>query len=88
MGVAELVATHGSRGVRVITAEREDEISSEPVRGRHAVGAGDVFLAAYLLLRARGRPALDAARGACRAAAHKVALGTVPRAEEPREARG
>jgi len=86
--VAELIATRGSHGVRVITAEFEEEIPSEPVSGRYAVGAGDVFLAAYLMLRASGRPAVEAARGACRVAAHKVASGAVPRAEESREACG
>jgi sugar/nucleoside kinase (ribokinase family) len=54
-------------------------VPADTVEPRAPVGAGDVFLAAYLLLRVRGRGPLEAARGAARVAALKVAHGEVPR---------
>ena len=79
LGLSELIATRGHQGVHVVTAQDEQEIKIERAAGNHTVGAGDVFLAAYLLLRVRGAAPDRAARGACHVAARKIACGTVPR---------
>lgn len=77
--IAELLLTRGARGALLIEGGRQYEVTAPAVSGRHTIGAGDVFLAAYLLLRERGRDPLDAARGACAAAAAKIRYGMLPK---------
>ena len=78
-GVREMLVTRGARGATVVTRAGTTDVQADTVEPRAPVGAGDVFLAAYLLLRVRGRGPLEAARGAARVAALKVAHGEVPR---------
>jgi sugar/nucleoside kinase (ribokinase family) len=74
----ELLITRGSRGALLLTRETRVEVAALPVQPRHLVGAGDVFLAAYLFGRARGEPPLRAARLASRASAAKIESGELP----------
>ncbi len=78
-GVPELLVTRGEHGATLITAKGEVEIAATPTAGNATVGAGDVFLAAYLLLRVEGREPLAAARQAARITALKVRHGQVPK---------
>jgi sugar/nucleoside kinase (ribokinase family) len=76
--VRELLVTRGAAGVTVMTAARRVEVPAVPARGTARVGAGDVFLATYLLQRARGDDPVTAARAAAHVAALKIEHGTVP----------
>ena len=78
-GIPELLVTRGARGACLIVGDCVHELEAPAVRGHHTVGAGDVFLAAYLLLREQGRDPASAARGACRAAAAKIRHGMLPK---------
>lgn len=77
-GVSELLVTRGARGATVITGDDVLDVPAPPVSGTHTVGAGDVFLACYLLLRVEGRPPLQAARAAATLTAHRVEAGQLP----------
>jgi len=57
--VPELIVTHGARGATVNGVH----VEAEPV-DRDPTGAGDMFGAAYLVLRSEGAEPLDAARRA------------------------
>ena len=54
------------------------------VEARFKVGAGDVFLAAYLVFRVRGAEPLEAAQVATRVCAAKLERGEVPKGLDPR----
>ena len=84
-GIPELLVTRGARGASLITNGDVHQVEAPAVPGHHAVGAGDVFLAAYLLLREHGHEPAAAARGACRAAAAKIQHGMLPKGTRPDE---
>jgi sugar/nucleoside kinase (ribokinase family) len=75
----EMIVTRGARGATIIVSGRAHDVAAYPVAGGTAVGAGDVFLAVYLLLRVRGADPLAAADGAARLTALRIAHGEVPR---------
>jgi sugar/nucleoside kinase (ribokinase family) len=77
-GVAEMIVTRGARGVTVAVGGRTTDVAAYPTDGRARAGAGDVFLATYLLLRVRGCAPLAAADGAARVCALRIARGEVP----------
>jgi sugar/nucleoside kinase (ribokinase family) len=77
--VREMIVTRGARGATVLTREGATDVPACATRGTAQVGAGDVFLAAYLVLRVRGSGPLEAAAGAARIAALKITHGAVPR---------
>jgi sugar/nucleoside kinase (ribokinase family) len=77
-GLRELLITRGARGASLITAERSWELPAIQCRPHHLVGAGDVFLAAFLYGRALGRSPLASARLASRASAAKIEAGSLP----------
>jgi len=81
--VRELIITRGRRGSVVITREKTEEIAAPTSSGRYPVGAGDVHLASYLLLRARGSGPREAAEGAARICAAKIDSGQVPKGFRP-----
>lgn len=74
-GLVELLVTRGARGALVVTRSGVDEIASPRVPRRFPVGAGDVFLAAYLHARASGRSPRDAAAFAAKRSAGHVEHG-------------
>jgi sugar/nucleoside kinase (ribokinase family) len=76
-GLAELLVTRGERGALVVTRWRVEEIATPQVPRRFPVGAGDVFLAAYLHARASDRSPAAAARFAVRASAAHVEHGRI-----------
>jgi len=78
-GVRELIVTRGARGATLVTPDGTIDVPPEPAPGTGAVGAGDVFLAAYLVHRARGATPAAAAGAAARVAARKVAGAEVAR---------
>ncbi len=82
----EMIVTRGSRGATLLTQQGTTEIPARKVEGGDPVGAGDVFLAAYLFLRVRGRGPIDAARGATRACEAKLEHGLIPRRFQPEQA--
>ena len=77
-GPRELLVTRGASGALLITREGRAEVAALPARPRHLVGAGDVFLAAFLYARARGIEPLAAVRLASRASAAKIEAGELP----------
>ncbi len=85
-GLDELLVTRGERGALVVTRWRVEEIATPTVPRRFPVGAGDVFLAAYLHARANDRSPVAAARFAVRTSAAHVAHGRVPGAAVDAEA--
>ena len=76
-GVHEMIVTRGARGATVVTRDGTTDVPACPTRGTAQVGAGDVFLASYLLSRVRGRGPREAAEEAARVAAAKIAHGEV-----------
>jgi sugar/nucleoside kinase (ribokinase family) len=82
----EMIVTRGSRGATLRTEKGTTEIPARKVEGGDPVGAGDVFLAAYLFLRVGGRGPIDAARGATQACAAKLEHGLIPRRFQPEPA--
>jgi sugar/nucleoside kinase (ribokinase family) len=74
--IRELLVTRGARGVTVITPAGVEDVAAVPAVVRSPAGAGDVFLAAYLLARVLGAGPREAAHEACAAAAR--ALGATP----------
>ncbi len=85
-GLSELLVTRGERGALVVTRWRVEEIATPRVPRCFPVGAGDVFLAAYLFARASERNPATAARFAARTSAEHVHHGRVSAAVELREA--
>lgn len=81
-GLAEVLVTRGARGASLITPDARHEVPAPRSSGRHRVGAGDVFLACYLLQRVRGSEPRAAAIFAARACAEKVDSGQVPKGFE------
>ena len=63
LAVAEVVVTLGSRGSLVLADERLEAVPARPVDG-DPTGAGDSFLAAYLVSRAAGYTPVASARRA------------------------
>lgn len=78
-GLRELLITRGGRGATVVSGRETIDVPAEPARGASAVGAGDAFLAAYLVLRLGECEPELAARGAARVAAAKIDHGQVPK---------
>lgn len=76
-GLSELLVTRGERGALVVTRFRVEEVPVPSVPRRFPVGAGDVFLAAYLHARANERSPVAAARFAVRSSAEHVAHGRI-----------
>jgi sugar/nucleoside kinase (ribokinase family) len=85
-GVAELIVTSGARGATLVTDGRRISIPARAVEARFPVGAGDVFLASYLLFRAGALEPSAAARGAADVCAAKIARGEIPK--DPRAGGG
>ena len=73
----ELITTRGPRGATLTTAAGSVDLAAPPAERRFPVGAGDVFLAAYLLARARSAAPLAAAHAALRASAQQIERGRV-----------
>jgi sugar/nucleoside kinase (ribokinase family) len=63
LGVPEVVVTLGSRGALVLADGRLEPVPARPVDG-DPTGAGDAFLAAYLVSRAAGHAPVASARRA------------------------
>lgn len=61
LGVPEVVVTLGARGSLVLAEGRLEAVPARPVEG-DPTGAGDAFLAAYLVSRAAGYAPVAAAR--------------------------
>ncbi len=77
--VREMLVTRGARGVEVIAGDQHYAFAAPRVVPRYKVGAGDVFLAAYLWFRAHERGPADAARAATEVCAIKLEQGEVPK---------
>ena len=75
--IDELIVTRGARGATVLTRGEATEVPAAPAVPRAKVGAGDVFLATYLVLRVRGAGPVAAACEAARTAALKVEHGGI-----------
>jgi 2-dehydro-3-deoxygluconokinase len=78
-GLRELIVTRGARGTTLLVRGERLEIPALATRALYPVGAGDVFLASYLFLRAAGSKEAEAARGAARVCAAKLEGGEVPK---------
>ena len=78
-GVREAIITRGERGATVLTRDGTVEIPAHASQGAHPIGAGDVFLASYLLSRVRGLPPERAGQAAARVCAAKIDEGQVPK---------
>lgn len=74
----EWLVTRGARGALVLHARGTVEIPATPVAARRKVGAGDLFLSAYLAVRESGASAPDAARSATRLCGAYVESGELP----------
>lgn len=64
LGVPEVLVTRGSRGSLVWAGGRLEDVPARAVTGRDPTGAGDAFVAAYLVSRRSGLPPVAAARRA------------------------
>jgi fructokinase len=84
-GLAELLVTRGERTALVVTRWRVEEVAVPSVPRRFPVGAGDVFLAAYLHARANEHSPVAAARFAVRTSAEHVAHGRIGAARAAHE---
>lgn len=73
LGVAEVLVTRGSRGSLVYAAGGVEEVPALPVPVRDPTGAGDAFVAAYLVARDAGLRPVPAARRATAVAAAVLA---------------
>jgi sugar/nucleoside kinase (ribokinase family) len=76
-GIGELLVTRGARGALLVTRSGVRDVPAPRVARRFPIGAGDVFLGAYLFARAHACGPLEAARFATRISAAKVARGTI-----------
>lgn len=61
-----LVVTRGERGALVRVQGTEHEVRGRPVHAPHTIGAGDTFLAAFVVSLVRGCSAREAAEAAAR----------------------
>lgn len=77
--IREMIVTHGALGATLLTASDTHAVPARGARRVYPVGAGDVFLAAYLFLRSGGRSPLQAALGAGDVCAEKLERGEVPK---------
>lgn len=75
--LAELLLTRGERGALVVTRAGVDEIPAARAERRYPIGAGDVFLAAYLFARAGDDGPSEAARFAARTSATQIEHGKI-----------
>ncbi len=75
--LAELLLTRGERGALVVTPDGVEEVPAARAERRYPIGAGDVFLAAYLFARASGRGPAEAAHFAARTSATQVEHGKI-----------
>ena len=64
LGVPEILVTLGSRGCVVYAGGREEHVPARPLDLADATGAGDAFVAAYLVARQGGQEPVAAARSA------------------------
>jgi sugar/nucleoside kinase (ribokinase family) len=78
-GIAELVVTRGARGATLATHAGVVEIAARSVTGGDPRGAGDTFLAVYLVGRVTDLAPAAAAETAARLTAEAVSTGAVPR---------
>lgn len=83
LGIGELLVTRGARGALIVTRDGAHEVPAVSCSGTSSIGAGDVFLGAYLLFRVRGMNPRDAAHGAARVSAAKISHGQVPKGFDP-----
>lgn len=74
----EVLVTRGAHGCRLYTRSGCTDLAAAQAERRFPVGAGDVFLAAYLHARARQAMPVRAAEFAIRASAAKISLGEIP----------
>lgn len=74
-GVGTVLATLGSKGALLITADHAWQASRPPVVARSTVGAGDSSLAGFLLADIAGAPPRDCLR---QAVAHGAAAAALP----------
>ncbi|NRA03423.1 MAG: hypothetical protein HRU00_12565 [Myxococcales bacterium] len=81
--IAEMIVTRGALGASILSGGCCTEISPPTVLDGPAVGAGDVFLGTYLMLRVEGRDPASAARGATRTSMAQIERGEVPRGFVP-----
>jgi sugar/nucleoside kinase (ribokinase family) len=79
LGVRELLVTRGAAGATLFGEGPPLRVAALPVPARHLAGAGDVFLAAYLLSRVRALDPASALRVASRVSAAKIVHGALPR---------
>jgi sugar/nucleoside kinase (ribokinase family) len=77
-GVREMIVTRGVRGATLLAGGHEKHVAALAVRGGFKVGAGDVFLAAYLFLRARGREPFEAGQRAALICSARIQSGEIP----------
>ncbi len=82
-GLREVLITRGARGASLLTAGTRHDVPAAPSTGRHRIGAGDVFLACYLLQRVCGAAPERAAEWAARVCAEKIDAGQVPKGFDP-----
>jgi len=64
LAVPEIIVTLGSRGCVVLAAGHEERVPARPLDLADATGAGDAFVAAYLVARRSGQEPVEAARSA------------------------
>ncbi len=84
--VREMLITRGIRGATVIAGGHEKHVSAAPVQGGFKIGAGDVFLAAYLFLRARGgHDPVEAGQAAAAICGARIRTGEVPVTPAPED---
>lgn len=73
-----LLITRGARGATLWDHGAPHDIAAEPVDAPHALGAGDAFLAAFVVERLRGMAAPDAGRFAAQVVHDMLMERTVP----------
>ncbi len=82
-GIAEMIVTRGVRGASILCGGGCTDIEPPAILGGRQIGAGDVFLGAYLMLRVEDQDPTSAARGATRASMAQIEHGEVPRGFVP-----
>ncbi len=86
IGVSTLVVTMGEQGALLVDESGEHHIPAFKVKPVDTVAAGDGFVGAFAVALSEGKPALEAARWACAAAAisvtRKGAQPSLPRRAE------
>lgn len=75
----ELIVTRGARGASIFCEGRRWNLAPPVIVKGSPIGAGDVFLGAYLMLRIEGRDPEGAARGAARASVTQIERGELPK---------